>query len=159
MSWIIRRKPEFSDGEIDLFPLRSPLNERELGFGRERIWRITEHGERHEIGQIAYRPGEGRGIFFFGHIGYHIDPPWRGKHFARKACLLIREEIARSGKSSVIITCDPDNEPSRKTCLALGCLWERDVDVDKDLQEKYEISSRKSRFIWIVQRGNECLQR
>lgn len=150
MNWPIRRKPEFSDGEIDLYPLRTPLNDRELGFGREMVWRITEHGKRQEIGVLTYRPGEGRGIYYFGHIGYHIDPPWRGKHYAGKACRLIRDEIRRSGKSSVVITCDPDNLPSRKTCESLGCLLERETDVDQDLQRKYEISPRKIRYIWVL---------
>ncbi len=148
MNWFLQRKPEFSDGEIDLFPLREPRNDPALGFGRERVWRITEHGSRQEIGQVTYRPGEGRAIYFFGHIGYHIDPPWRGKHYARRACLLIADEMKRSGKSSVIITCDPDNLPSRKTCLALGCMQECEADVDSDLQEKYDISARKVIYIW-----------
>ena len=150
MGLFFSRKAEFSDGEIDLIPLRDPRNDRELGFSREREWRITKHGSRQEIGRIAYRAGEGRGIYFYGHIGYHIDPPWRGKHYARKACLLLRSEIARGGKSSVVITCDPDNEASRKTCEALGCLRESVVDVDQDLQENYGISRRKIRYIWKV---------
>ena len=143
-------KPEYSDEEIDLIPIRVSAAAKELGFGRERVWRITEHGKRQEIGQISYGDGESRGIYFYGHIGYHIDRAWRGKHYAAKACRLIRKEILRSGKSSVVITCDPDNEPSRRTCLALGCLWESEVPVDSDLQEKYEISPRKERYIWRV---------
>ena len=144
------RKPEFTDGEIDLYPAKVFPASRELGFGEERVWKITEHGKRQEIGRISFRNGESRGIYFYGHIGYHIDPPWRGRHYAAKACRLIRDEIRQSGKSTVVITCDPDNLASRKTCLALGCLWESEVPVDRDLQEKFEISSRKERYLWIV---------
>ncbi len=148
MSWFFHLKPDYSDGEIDLIPIRLSPPQKELGFGHERNWRITLHGCRQEIGQIAYRPGESPAVFFFGHIGYHIQPEWRGHHYAEKACRLIREEILRSGKSSVVITCDPDNEPSRKTCRALGCLWESEVPVDEWLQRKYDISPRKERYIW-----------
>ena len=151
MSWFFHRFPEYTDGEIDLFPIRLAPCDRELGFGREKNWRITEHGKKQEIGQICYRPGESEAIYYYGHIGYHIDAPWRGRHFAAKACRLIRGEILRSGKSSVIITCDPDNLASRKTCEALKCLWESEVDVDPELRRRYEISARKERYIWLLE--------
>ncbi|MBR0388342.1 MAG: hypothetical protein IJH85_11160 [Clostridia bacterium] len=49
-----------------------------------------------------------------------------------------------------MITCDPDNEPSRKTCEALGCRWESEVPVDPELQRKFSISAIKERYIWIL---------
>ncbi|MBQ9211977.1 MAG: GNAT family N-acetyltransferase [Clostridia bacterium] len=150
MNWPFFRGAEFSDGEIDLIPIRLSPPEKELGFGQERNWRITLHGSRQEIGQLSYRPGESEAIYYFGHIGYHVDPAWRGHRYAEKACRLIREEILRSGKSSVIITTDPDNQASRKTCKALGCLWESEVPVAKYWQKKYDISARKERYIWRV---------
>ena len=149
MSWLFPR-PEYSDGQIDLIPIRVSPAEKELGFGRERLWRITRHGSRREIGQISYRSGESAAVYYYGHIGYHIDPPFRGHHYAARACRLIEQEILRSGKSSVIITTDPENRASRKTCEALGCLWESEVPVDPYLQKKYDISPRKERYIWRV---------
>ena len=148
MVWGFGLRPEYTDGEIDLIPIRTAPAERELGFGREWVWRITRHGSRREIGQISYRSGESAALYYFGHIGYHIDPAWQGNHYAARACRMIRDQIRRSGKSSVIITCDPDNIASRKTCEALNCLWESEVAVDRDLQRKYEISARKERYIW-----------
>ena len=153
MGWFFPRKAEYTDGAIDLIPVYLPPSDWELGFEPEREWKITEHGKRKEIGRVTYRAGESEAIYYFGHIGYHIDPPYRGHHYALRACRLIREEILRSGKSSVIITCDPDNEASRKTCLGLGCLWEGQVPVAEWLQKKYDISDRKDRFIWTVIRG------
>lgn len=141
-------KPEYSDGVIDLIPMHIGAPNRELGFGHEQIWKITLHNEKQEIGQISYRDGESRCVYYYGHIGYHIDPPYRGRHFAFRACSLIKAEIRLSGKSSVVITCDPDNEPSRKTCIHLGCLFERIADVPADIYQKFEISRRKCRYIW-----------
>ena len=149
MKWVFQR-PEYSDGTIDLIPLRLPPAEKELGFGRERTWRITEHGSRKEIGRISYRPGESAALYYFGHIGYHIDEPYRGHHYARRACLLLEHEIRISGKSSVVITCDPDNEPSRRTCIGLGCLFEGITDVPEDIRRKYEISPVQCRYIWVL---------
>ncbi len=150
-----RNKPEYSDGVIDLIPIHISPPARELGFGHEQIWRITLHDERREIGQLSYRDGESRCVYYYGHIGYHIDPPFRGRHFAYRACRLIEPEIRMSGKTSVVITCDTDNEPSRRTCERLGCLFERVADVPEDIYSKFEISRRKCRYIWHVSAMDE----
>lgn len=150
-----RDRAEYTDGEIDLIPLHFTPPDPSMGFGREQIWRITQHNSRKEIGQISYRTGESRCVYYFGHIGYHIDEKWRGHHYARKACLLIRQEIRMSGKTSVVITCDPDNVPSRKTCEHLGCELESTVKVPEDIREKYEIGPVKCRYIWRIDPGKE----
>ena len=142
------RRAEYSDEVIDLIPVHLNPPNRELRFGHEQIWKITLHNEKEEIGRISYRDGESRCVYYYGHIGYHIDPPYRGKHYAYRACRLIEREIRLSGKTSVIITCDPDNVPSRKTCVRLGCLFERIADVPEDIFQKYEISKQKCRYIW-----------
>ena len=148
-------KPEYTDGVIDLIPLHIGSPNKELGFGHEQIWKITMHNERQEIGQISYRDGESRCVYYYGHIGYHIDPPFRGKHFAYRACRLIEPEIKLSGKTSVVITCDIDNQPSRKTCERLGCFFERIADVPEDIFRKFEISRQKCRYIWHLTAYNE----
>ncbi len=146
--WFRKLKPEYSDGEIDLIPLNLYPPEREMGFGRNYDFMITEHGKRYEIGRISLRVGESACVYYFGHIGYHIDPPYRGHHYARKACELLRPLITLHGKETVVITCDPDNLPSRKTCIALGCELERIVDVPLYIQRRWEISAVKCRYIW-----------
>ena len=73
-------RPEYSDGVIDLIPIHIGAPNRELGFGHEQVWKITLHDERQEIGQISYRDGESRCVYYYGHIGYHIDPPFRGQY-------------------------------------------------------------------------------
>ena len=145
-----RNRAEYSDGVIDLIPLHVGAPNRELGFGHEQIWRITRHNDREEIGQISYRDGESRYVYYYGHIGYHIDPQYRGNHYALRACRLIKDEIRLSGKTSVVITCDPDNIPSRKICLRLGCLFERIAEVPEDITRKYDINSTKCRYIWHI---------
>jgi len=144
------KHPEYGDESIDLYRLKVDEADSRLGFSDEKVWRITLKGKRQEIGQISYRTGESEGVFYFGHIGYHIDPPWRGNHFALHACKLITDEIIRSGKHSVSITCDPDNTASEKTCMELGCFYEDRVFVPDWLQRSFDISSEKLRFIWIL---------
>ena len=144
-----RYHAEYTDGTIDLIPLHFDPPAKELEFGREQIWSITLHNHRREIGQISYRTGESRAVYFYGHIGYHIDPPYRGHHYASRACRLLTKEILMSGKQSVVITCDPDNTPSRKTCQKLGGLYEGTTSVPEDIRKKYEIGPSKCRYIWV----------
>ena len=145
-----RYRAEYTDGEIDLVPMHISRPDPALRFGHEQIWRITRHNSRKEIGQISYRDGESRPVYYYGHIGYHIDEPYRGHHYAWKACLLIRNEVRLSGKNSVVITCDPDNIPSRKTCEKLKCFFEGIVQVPEDIMKKFDINPIKCRYIWKI---------
>ena len=150
-----RFRPEYSDGIIDLIPVCVFSSERALGFGHEQTWKITVHNDRKEMGRITYRSGEGRYIYYYGHIGYHVDEPYRGHHYAWRACRLIAPEIRMSGKSSVIITCDPENNPSRKTCLKLGSRYEGTAKVPEDIRERYDIGPAKCRYVWVPDESGE----
>lgn len=148
---IFRRfqRPAFSDGVIDLYAAGYVAPEEDdMGFGGVYDFVITLRGRKHEIGRVEARLGEGLCCYYFGHVGYHIDPPWRGHHYAARACALIAPVFIRAGKRSAVITCDPDNLPSRRTCEKLGCELERTVDVPKRVWERWEISRRKCRYIW-----------
>ena len=57
---------------------------------------------------------------YFGHIGYHVYPPARGRHLAERACRLLFPLARAHGLRSLWITCNPDNIPSRRTCERLG---------------------------------------
>ncbi len=148
---LFRSKATLTDGVIDLIPVSDWKAEPEMGFGEETTWVITRHGRRREIGRINLRLGESPCVYCYGHIGYHIDPPWRGHHYARRACRLIAPTIRRAGKSSVVITCDPDNIPSRKTCEGLGCALEREIEVPEWIRSRWSIHRWKCRYIWKLQ--------
>lgn len=138
----------YTDGVIDLIPLDLMPPDDEMGFGVNLDFMIAPHGRRREAGRISVRLGESPCVYYFGHIGYHVDPPYRGDHFARRACELLRPLLLRSGKTSVVITTDPDNWASRKTCEGLGCALERTVTVPESIWRRWEISRVKCRYIW-----------
>lgn len=148
--FFFRAKPQYSDGVIDLVPLNQQMPEADRDFGDVYDFLIVPHGKHREAGRISVRLGEGFAIYYFGHIGYHVDRPYRGQHYARRACALLQPLLERAGKSSVVITCDPDNWPSRKTCEGLGCVLERTVDVPPRLRARYDISLVKCRYVWRV---------
>ncbi|MBZ9687099.1 GNAT family N-acetyltransferase [Clostridium estertheticum] len=49
-------------------------------------------------------------------MGYGIDEAYRGKSYASKTCRIIKQVAISHGMDKVIITCDPDNWASRRTC-------------------------------------------
>ena len=145
-----RRKfrADFTDGVIDLVPAWLIPTDEDMGFGDCWDYIIAPHGVRKEAGRISLRLGESPCVYYFGHIGYHVDPPFRGRHYARRACALLRPMIEAAGKNSVVITTDPDNIPSRRTCEGLGCMLERVVEVPTEIRSRWEISEVKCRYIW-----------
>ena len=52
-----RVRAEFSDGVIDLLPLRLYPPEKEMGFGRVYDYMIVPHGTHREVGRISLRDG------------------------------------------------------------------------------------------------------
>lgn len=145
-----RFRPEFTDGVIDLAPIRLFPPEEEMGFGEVYDYIIAPHGQRRQAGRISLRLGESPCVYYFGHIGYHVDPPWRGHHYAARACALLEPLIAASGKSSIVITTDPDNMPSRHTCERIGCILESIVPVPPLMQSRWELSPVKCRYVWKI---------
>lgn len=72
------------------------------------------------VGGCNLRLGHSEVLYSVGNIGYEIDEPYRGRHYAGKACKLLFELARRQGMDYVIIVCAPSNQPSRKTCEWLG---------------------------------------
>ena len=148
-----RFRAAYSDGVIDLVPLNLFPPDEDMEFGVNYDFMIAPHGKRREAGRISVRLGESPCVYYFGHIGYHIDPPFRGNHFARRACSLLKPLMLHSGKTSVVITTDPDNWASRRTCEGLGCELERTVNVPREIYSRWEISRVKCRYIWRLTDG------
>lgn len=73
-----------------------------------------------KMGVCDLRIGHNVNTYYGGNIGYAVEKPYRGNHYAGKACKLLFELARRQGMDEVIITCSPDNLPSRKTCRWLG---------------------------------------
>ena len=67
-----------------------------------------------------------------GQVGYHINEKYRGHHYALKACRMLFECAKEVGMKELLITCNPDNIPSRKTLEALGGTLEEIVKVPED---------------------------
>jgi len=72
------------------------------------------------MGTCDLRIGYNESLYYGGHIGYRVAEEYRGHHYAGKACLLLFELARKHGMREIIITCNPDNFASRKTCEYAG---------------------------------------
>jgi predicted acetyltransferase len=69
---------------------------------------------------------------YAGHIGYSVDPDFRGHHYAAQAVEMLKPLAYRLGLDPLWITCDPDNAASRRTCERAGGLLVDIVEVPPD---------------------------
>ena len=75
-----------------------------------------------------------------GNIGLGISPDYRRKGYGTEMLRLALKECKKMGFEKVLITCNKDNIPSRKTILNNGGIKENEVfENDKILIERYWI--------------------
>lgn len=72
------------------------------------------------IGTCDLRIGHNERTYIGGNIGYTINESYKGNHYATKACQLLFKQAKKHGMNHLIITCDPSNIASSKTCLNAG---------------------------------------
>lgn len=73
-----------------------------------------------KMGTCDLRIGYNENLYYGGHIGYRVFPEYRGNHYAGKACLLLFQLAGKHHMEYLYITCNPDNDASRKTCEYAG---------------------------------------
>ncbi len=72
------------------------------------------------MGKCDLRIGYNDNLYYGGHIGYTVFPEYRGNHYAAQACLLLFELARKHDMEYLYITCNTDNDASKKTCEYVG---------------------------------------
>lgn len=93
-----------------------------------------------KMGVCDLRIGHNDKLYYGGNIGYNIDATYRGNHYAGKACLLLFELARKHNLEYLIITCNPENIASRKTCEYAGgeLLEVTELPDDSDMRDRGE---------------------
>ncbi len=139
-----------TDGEIDLrIEEKVPANE-EKGYVPSYKYRITLHDSDDGIGAIDIRIGYNENLCYGGNIGYGIEEAYRGNNYAAKACKIIKEVAVAHGMTRLIITCNPENIPSRKTCEIAGLKLKEIVDLPPYNDMYLEGERQKCVYEWIL---------
>ena len=82
-----------------------------------------------------------------GHIGYSVAPSERGRGYAAQMLRMSLPRCSELGIKKILITCDEDNEASRRTILKNGGVYESTVfepDEGIDIQRYWiDLSDRQ----------------
>ncbi len=106
--------------EISLFQIKTAEENKDRGWVPAYYFDILDK-EGIKVGTCDLRIGHNENTYYGGNIGYFIKEEFRGNHLAGKACLLLFKLAKMHQLEYLIITCDPDNFASRKTCEYAGC--------------------------------------
>ena len=77
-----------------------------------------EDGTR--VGNCELRIGRNGRTPVSGNIGFGVYPAWRGHHYAARAVKLLLRLATEQGMEEVLITCDPGNRASARSCELAG---------------------------------------
>lgn len=154
---LFRKKASFRDDMISLVLSNDDVTDREIGITDGYTFYIYANDTRSYCGYVSLRLGESEGLYYLGHIGYRIEPAWRGHGFACRACRLIVPLMQSLNLRSVVITANVDNVPSRRTCENLGCVLESIADVPPAYRALCAGAEKKCRYIWLVPQRRDTL--
>lgn len=104
-------------------------------------------GVRGSVGYVSLRVGESPALYYLGHIGYRVDAVWRGAGLAERAVRMLAPELKRRGIRQLVITANPENIASRRTCEKLGCVLENIVPVPPEYRRLCMGAAKKCRYI------------
>lgn len=68
-------------------------------------------------------------ILYWGHVGYAVEPAFRGHHYAARSLQLLVPLARRHGIDPIWITSNPGNIASRRSCEVAGATLVDTVDI------------------------------
>ena len=102
-------------------------------------------------GTVSLRVGEHEELrLYYGHVGYAVFPPARGRRLAERSVRLILPLARRHGMHELWITTNPDNAASRRTCERLGAEYVETVDVPRHTSLYARGERRKCRYLLVL---------
>lgn len=129
------------DGELELVVNDTQPGDPSRGYVPNYEFEMQVNGKK--AGRLGLRVGNThRLVMYGGHIGYAVEPEFRGRHFAERACRLVLPIAKAHGMKAIWILCDPDNTPSRRTIERLGAEYVETVPVPEE-HELYQQGCRQ----------------
>lgn len=134
---------ELMDEDIYLELYRAADGNIHKGYVPAYYFKICRISDNVELGHCDLRVGHNINTEMGGNIGYEIHADYRGHGYASKACLLLFKLARKHILDHLIITCDPENIASRKTCEYSGAELLEIIDVP-EWHDMYKEGRRKT---------------
>ncbi len=96
------------------------------------------------IGKISIRIGHNEHSYFNGNVGYEIDEAFRGNGYAKLAVEMTYQIAKFHGMTHLIISCDEDNDSSKRVINKLGGIHIETILPPKNYVFYYEGIPKKS---------------
>ena len=84
------------------------------------------------VGKISIRIGDNYHSYYNGHVGYEVDPPYRGHRYSLQALKLVLPVAKHHNMTRLYLTCDQSNEASRRIIERSGARLLEVVQVPHD---------------------------
>lgn len=140
--------PTLNDGIIELKLISYQKGSEYVGYLPSYFFSIRQAKDtRIEVGRCDLRVGMSPEIPYAGHIGYRVWVSQRGRGYAGKASRLLMAFAHQLGMEEVLITCDPDNIPSRRTLEKLNGRFDGVVAVPES-SPCFEAGDREKCQFW-----------
>lgn len=112
------------------------------------FFRMMSIAHADELGNINLRIGSNAHLErYAGHIGYGVNPAYRGHHYAARSVTLLLPLARKLALDPVWITCDPENKASRRSLELAGAEFVEIVDVPPECGiRKFGGKLRKCRY-------------
>lgn len=95
-----------------------------------------------EVGKIVLREGTIEQRYYDGHIGYSVEPQYRGHNYAYQAVIKLKKIAKRLGFEQLVITCSPDNIASKKTIRKLNAKYLETKTIPPEYQKDFKDDER-----------------
>ena len=83
-------------------------------------WSIVEKRTGENVGKISLRLGHDYHSYWNGNVGYEVDEPYRGHHYAAIALKLVLPIAKAHGMNHLFVSCDENNAASYRTIERCG---------------------------------------
>ena len=104
----------------------------------------------HRAGTVSLRVGASEGaLFFAGHIGFAVEPEFRGRRLAARSVRLILPLVQKHDIDPVWFTCAPNNRASKRTIEMLGAAYHETVPLPAQ-HHAYRRGEREKCRFWLA---------
>ena len=141
-----------TNGDLDLKVIHLYDGRGEMGDSPMYGMFVFLHSSAVRVGEISFRFVDTPTVVMYdGHIGFGIDLPHRGNHYAEMACRIVRPLAIEHGLRELFLTCAPTNIGSIRTCERLNATDLGLIDLPALYREANDITEPQYlRFRWTI---------